>query len=539
MKTILSSLLAALATTAATAQARYDIHRYDAPSSSYENSATVGNDIENARLYILRSHPSIAGTLADSASAPNALLRFGFANQIASGDYLHSDGNHTTDLNVLAGGEMNIKGIGTLYGRALYSRFKQRGMYQNYAIRPDDYAPYLVSDTTGIGAAENERYLVEGGLSMSSGRWHYGVSGFYEGISTAKKTLPRRSAYNYWFRIGLSVARVEPGWMVSLKAWPEINKQSVSASSTQTPVRFLQSYGFGQWNRKESTSGYGYGRDAQILGAGGEALFRIIPKAESGWDALLTVGYNYRWMQTEESNFKNLYSSKTHRLWHNIAVSKGFRSASLHLLLAGEAYIRSGAENVYENRNVDQEQSLYDYVLVGTNDFYHRTTFNESLRIKGLWRISPIHEVGLTAGARLEGYNEKYDSPQMVVKNYTVAPQAGINYVMDNKRSCLDINITATLQTPMSNTYDLGGITATPVTEMAQAYIPYLLRGESRWLLHASAAYWHSLGRGRIGAELSATHGKRTDAPYIDRLSSPFGTARSTTGIGINVFYMF
>lgn len=530
-------MLAAFTVTAA--QTRYDIQKYDAAESSYEDAMPERTDIENAAKYYMQKHPALVGWLTEGRSRKDAVIRTRMTNDISHGDYLHYKGNHTTNLSVTAGGEMPVKGVGTLYGHACYGREKQRSMYQNYAIRPADYMPYFVSDSISSGDTENEHYLIEGGLSMKHGNWRYGVSGFYEGIATAKETQPRRSVYSYWFRLALSAARVMPGWIVAVKAYPEINRQSISASGSMRTYRFMQFYGFGQWNKKESTTGYGYGRDAKILGAGGEVLLRLLPRRESVWDASLTLAYNYRWMQTEESSFKNLYATKTHHLSHRLAVSTALsRRTSLHLLLEGEENFRNGDENVYENQKVDDEQSLYDYVLVGTNKLYGSTSFYESLRIKAIWQAAPCHSVSLTAGVRTDGYREQYDMPLITIENYTLTPSLGIGYRMEKRKDRLDWDFSASYRTGISNRYDF--TTASRSTfEIAQAYIPYLLRGENRWQIQSSVIYAHDIGSGSLGVSLSARFSKRTGAPYTEGWDTGYGMTRSDKSMDVSLFYTF
>lgn len=522
-----------------TAQTRYKIQKYEAAESSYEDAIPVFTDIENAAVYSMYGHPALVGLLVDSTDRHKAIIQAGYSNAIFHGDYLHYQGNHTTNASLLAGGEMIVKGVGTLYGHAYYGRESQRSMYQNYAIRPADYMPYFVSDSVSTGDIDNEHYLIEGGLSMSHKNWRYGVSGFYEGIAGAKETQPRRAVYSYWFRMALNAAILMPDWILSVKVYPEINKQSISASSSLLTYRFMQFYGFGQWNRKESTTGYGYGRDSKILGAGGEMLFCNRSDAGKTWNMSFSVAYNYRWMQTEETSFKNIYSTKTHHLSHRLAISgHPWQRVGLYMLLSGETNIRIGYENVYERQKQDSEQSLYDYVKVGVNQLYNSSGFSESLLIKAVWNAASHHSFNLSAGARTDWYKEKYDMPLITIENHTLTPQVGIGYKMDGEKDHVDWNLTASVRTGISNKYDLTSSKPTQF-ETAQAYIPYLLRGEEQWQIRSSLIWTHDIRKGSLGVNVDAGYTRRTDAPYVSGWETAYGTQRENKNIGISLFYLF
>ena len=233
---ILTQALVMAACVAALAQNRSDYLRYAAPVQSQEDRAETETDIECSADYIFARHPELRA-LAYRNTRRNTVLSAGYDYWRTHGDWLHYNGNRTASLEAMAGSEAVIKGVGLLYGSATYQRSRQHGTYQNYAVRPADYAPYTIGDTVSTGSVQNERYVVQGGLSMGSGRFRYGVSGFYEGIAAAKEDQPRRSVYSYWFRLAFGAAFNTPRWVAALKVYPEINKQSISASSTVTTYK--------------------------------------------------------------------------------------------------------------------------------------------------------------------------------------------------------------------------------------------------------------------------------------------------------------
>lgn len=540
-KTIISLALTAATALTAEPQAtvRYDLHKYEAAGSSYEADRPATYDIGNTRAYAMYRHPALVGLAADTVAGSSALVQAMYSNGNIRGDYLHYSGNHTSQGGVMAGGEMYVKGIGTLYGHAYYGRDNLRSVYQNYAVRPEDYAPYFVADSLGTGDMSQEHYLLEGGLSMRHHDWRYGIGMLYEGIDGSKDTQPRRAVYSYWFRLALSAARVTPEWILSAKVWPEINKQSISASSSVQTFRVLQFYGFGQWNRKESATGYSYARDNKILGAGGELLFSTGPMSRRKWSLTACASYNYRRLTTEETSFKNLFLTTTGHLNHTVALSGHPRDAvGIDIVLTGEETFRSGEENVYERRRQDEDQSLYDYVKAGTNRLYHRSGYTETLLAKATWHVSPLHSLSLVAGAAVDWYKEEYDMPAILVENRGLTPQGGVGYVYTDGRNTVDFEFTGSCRTALDNRFALS--TAAPTQfETAQAYIPYLLRGEDRWTLRTSLIGARDIKYGQLGICVNASYGRRTGAPYVAGWQPCSGTACSRFAFDVMAFFMF
>ena len=532
----MTTALAVTAAVAALAQTRFDYRRYAAPEQSQADRAETGADVECTAAYIFARHPELRA-LDYSKARRNTVISVDYDNWRTHGDWLHYNGNRTTSIGATAGSETMIKGVGLLYGSATYQRARQHAMFQNYAVRPADYAPYTVGDTVSTGIVQNERYVVSGGLSMGHGRLRYGVSGFYEGIAAAKEDQPRRSVYSYWFRLAFGAALNTPRWVAALKVYPEINKQSISASSTVSTYKYLAFYGFGQWNRKESSAGYSYRRQMQILGIGSDAVLRMRAAGTDDWDITANAGYNYRRMQTEESSFKNLYLTSTHRLTHNIVASRQFGGVQLHLRLSGEAAWRNGDENIYENQKQDASQSLYDYVRVGTNKLYSGSDISESLAARLVVATGNCSHATLNIGAVYDRHHEQYDMPYMVVENTGITPSAGLGYFISRGRNRLDWDATFSMRKATGNEY---AVTQNPsASEHVQAYVPYLIRGEENWRIESSLVAARALKHGEMGISARISYTRRTSAPYIKGYAIPVCGYRNERLFSVEVFYAF
>lgn len=520
-------------TTTAAAQQRYDIQQYDGQNeSSLEDARPAFNDIENAQLYSWSSHPALVDWMSLRRKA-HSIVKATFSNDATSGLYIHYRGKQTVAGELLAGGQMKIKNIGTLYGHASYAMTGRKGMHENFTVRPDDYRPYLVSDSTSNGKTSYETYRLAGGFSFAGHHgWHFGVSGLYEGIALAMKDQPRHSAYSYWFRLGFDVAKTTPRWVAALKVWSEINKQSITANSSLTPYRYLQFYGFGQWNRRETTSGYSYARQMRILGAGGNVLFSLLPDEEGGWQATLDAGYNYRWMETEETSYKKLFAAKTHYLTHNLAVSKGIgRNVRFHLLVSGLAASRNGQENVYENRRVNEEQNLYDYILVGKNELYKNTWYEENMRLKAVWQATKEHAFSLSGGACIDGFKEEYSMPDLLSENHSATLSGAVGWQMNLKCDHVDWEASFATRSTSNNKYK--GLSQTTLTESTQSIIPWQIRGENRQTFTTSLVYTHDMKKASVGAKAGASYMKRTKLPDLPLAN------RHETQVSVSVFCTF
>ena len=522
---------------------RYNLSKYTHPlSTSYNDADANHSDLENAERYLFRLHSTLVNWLNGQDTINHRernMLSTSFVMQHLTGDYLHTEGNRNTSADVVAGGDMRIKGLGTLYGQVAYRRQKQRNVYFNYTTRPDDYTPYLVSDTVSVDDIYNEWYTIEGGLGARKKHFHYGISGFYEGIATAKETQPRRAVYSYWFRLAMNMAQINNRWLWSVRLYPEINKQSISVSSAVSTYRFLQSYGFGQWNRKESTSGYNYHRQYKILGAGSDATFHLLPTFNGGNEATLYLSYNYRWMQSEETSFKNLYATKSHHLSHQLHAKKTLgKLVDLYFQLDGQTTFRQGEENIYENKKVNQEQSLYDYVQVGTNHLFHHNEQTEHLQLKAIWKASTSHAWGIHGGSVFYRYEDRYDMPKLKTATSALAHHIGLNYQLTLPKDQLDCNMSVSVRHPLEHRYEIP-LEHTHL-EKAQAYIPYRLRSEHHWQTRVSLIYAHAIGTSdQIGFEFDATYLKRTSLADTTNLYNTLPDRRHALNLQVKLFYLF
>ncbi|MBU3809470.1 MAG: hypothetical protein H9802_13835 [Candidatus Phocaeicola faecipullorum] len=512
-------------------QARFDIKKYNFNNSTYDGHLALYPDFENEFEYIKLHYPS----LNKSSDKENTVIVLNIEDISVNGDYLHYNGNNILDYSILAGGTHTIKGVGTLYGRVSYKNSWIKNISQNYCVNAEDYLPYLVYDTINSGQVRNEKYMIEGGMSFTREQWSYGLSGYYEGTASSKFEQPHRAVYCYWFRPAFSISKADNRYNVALKMYPEISKQNISVASSVGTYYFMQSYGMGQWNKRESASGYNYSRNADIFGGGFDMLFTLTSNKD--FKLLMNLAYNYRKMKTEETSYKNLYELNTHyfksQLIFNWRLKKNL---SMVWQAFTESKIRRGIENVYETKEVDKEQYLYDYILVGNNQLYSCNTYSGNIRGKLILNIDKKNVVDFWIGEGVNVYKEEYLMPFLSISNTTFTTYTGFGFKRNNKSSEIDLTIQGAYRMKAFNEYEL----PEPVNNVQtlQTYIPYLIRGEEYWTITSSLIYAYSLHcGGKLGTEISAALLKRTNAPYLHSL--PQKNKRSQLILGLNIFYAF
>lgn len=507
--TLLQLLITVSTAVPAQTHLEYSLHKYAVAESSLDDALHRSNtDIENTPVYSMRHSGALVdwllqktdtGCFASYRRNERQVLTLTFNNRNTTGDYLHYNGRRLTDGSLLAGGHLSLPHAGTLYGMAAYSMRNRKGVYYNYATHPEDYAPYFVGDTIATGTMRQEIYTVKGGYSLSLGKWQWGIDAMYEGMAQAKTTEPRHANYAYWLRLGLSAAKVMGRHVAALRLYPELNRQSISASGLLDAVRYFQFYGFGQWNRRESQGNISYGRTQKITGAGVDLQYHYA----GAWNIMARVAYNYRHMYTEESSFKNLFMANSHHLSEQIMASRQFTNTELHLQITAIQDFKTGKENIYENRLQDEVQRLYDYVLVGTNQLYTHHRHEIDAHAKLIYHISPHQAWHLLAACSYFDGCERYKSPDIKIANTTLMPilMAGYRYARD--RHQIETDASAAIQMGLGSTYRLD-ITPDRFT-LAQAFIPYELRGENSQQLLARVAYAYELSsKHTVGARLKA-----------------------------------
>ena len=334
------------------------------------------------------------------------------------GDYLHTDGRKQGLTEWFASGTMRRPDHGTLYGMASYQRERLAGVSYNYSVYPEDYAPYLASDTMGTATLHQENYALSGAYSHRWRLCYFGLDADYMGAAQARCQDPRRAVYTHMMRVGVSVAHVAQRWAVALKVSPEWHHQTLSVSSIQDGVKVFEYYGFGQWNRRESQGVINYQREQRIQGFSvqGSLLYR------DRWQHLGQAGLLLRNMDIEEcTNYKNLFGTETSHAFLQWLMQRQLPHHSIYIQATVSDQKRSGHENIYQQQLQSEEQGLYDYVRVATNSLYSMRDSRVQLQGKWLCKRVPACSTGVLSGIQFKRQEERYDSPELWSRGQTLS----------------------------------------------------------------------------------------------------------------------
>lgn len=514
-------------------------------------------DIENIPLYTLRRNPAFFHLYyGNSDSLPNnySLRKMKCRNIIASnmiyeksdGDYNFYEGNKRFGGAIFAGGEKVIKGMGTLSGSASYSSERREDVYLNYATNPQDYSPYLISDTLGAGNIDYEKYTINVNFSFRHKDIYYGVGGSYEGTASSKFTDPRLSNYTSWLRLNLGMAVIRKNKLISLKLYPEFNRQNISAINylRQSAVYF-HFYGFGVWKNDEIMSGNRYESLLTIKGLGTDFTIKKLSDTENDIDYTFNIVYDYRKMETEtidadlgKTTYKNLFSTGTHHIKSEITLSKKHKDFLFYAVLTGNNNIKDGTEHIYDNVKVSNEQGLYAEKKVASNKMYHQYLFSNLVLLKAIYYLAPSHSFHFLGGINHSYYKETYVFPSKKISNISITPSFGIGYKGAFSKSNFDINLRVKSRRALNNSFDFPLIDK---VVFQQAYIPYLIRGEDNKSFSSEMVYSYSINKkNTIGGSLFLSYQQRTNAPYNSNLSLfPKNSNRELLKCNLKVFYLF
>lgn len=461
-----------------------------------------------------------------------------FLNTATKGDYLYYDGKRKNEYSVHASGEHLYTKIGTVYGEAGYTRGKKKGIAFNYAVNPEVYYPYLVGDSLGRGNYDFERYDIMGGYGFRLGNTFVGLEGTYTGTVAAKKMSPKISAFDSWIHLNFGVAQKVRNTVYALRVYPEFNKQSIKAGDyKKLPVKYFQYYGFGNWNQKESTAGYSMGKQLSVLGTGTELAIHSLSgnKKKAG---SLVAGYRFLKMKSEETSFKNLFERRAHQFYLTGVYNWKHRFTEYEWIVESRNKQVNGTENIYENREVSQENNLYDYYKVGENNLYGSFMSFNRTALKFIFNLASGGYFSLVPELALDYRKETYDVPSQKISHLALLPKLGVGYGQKWKRNDLSCGIHAQYRASLSDDFvvfksDKNNQFDTLVR------IPYEVFGESHIVLGAQISYLYQLrNRHYIGGSVQWDYLNRTDIPEGYPYASAYSSRSNQTG-RIAVCYQF
>lgn len=484
----------------------------------FDNKQINNFDIENNYYYLLRKNPSFIHyqNISDSSAYKNIIVLDMFYND-TKGLYNFYDGNKHSGVKILGGGENNIKNLGTLSGFASYSTSKRYNVLLNYVSNPKDYLPYIVSDTIGKGIVNSNNYTVNGNFSFNAKNWHYGIGFYYRGIVSSKLTDPRFSTYSSELKFNLGAMKKIKNKIYSIRIFPQFDRQNISVKNfNQLSRRYYQFYGFGEWNRRESKSGYNYSCLMTIKGIGLDMLHSNLAKSEKPFRYLLNFSYKINKTNTLEPTNKNLFSSVNQYFNYNVLFQIQYKKFDFHFLLNGNNKWQMGTEHIYKNKKVSEKQQLYDYVKVASNQMYNKDLLLNTFVFKTIYKL-PASSFHTLIGLNSFYYNEKYAFPSKQIRNINLSPFIGAAYHSHFKKNQIYLGTKFSYQNSLNTIFDLDFNQGQIFVQ--QAYIPFLIRSQNNYAFHSDLNYIYSLKKKRnIGFQLSVSF---TNAMNLSNIHYP------------------
>ena len=515
-----------------------------------------GTDMEVRQLMGLYANPSYyEWTHTEDSLLKRTVYRSsvytGYANGEVKGDFLPYEGNAFYDYRMGANGEYAIRKVGTLFGQVQYARGKHRNVGWNAMRYPELYLPYISTDSIG-GDYTYEDYLIKGGYAFTLGQWKLGVNGEFHGEQAWRKTDPRALNKTTWLKFGLGASKMFNGHLLMAQADICRNKQHLELRYWRPGEqdRFFVCYGFGLYDIRQSKVAFGYSRMYYISEGG--VRFTYQSPLDRKLNVYASLGYEYDYMKTEETNICDLYYSKTHSLLPSVKVD--FKPADqwvFSLWMEGNMDMRKGFENIFERYQSDVANNIYDYRLIDTQQQYDFTRMDMLAQLRARYQFTPQQSISLLGGVSALSREEKYKMANYKVKNASMFPHGRMDYQLRVKQSELQLAVLYGKKVNGDNSYNVRmNNTEVEHLDFQHAFAPYAYYNSTYTALDVSAQYVYHFKKCALGvsAKLMYRNGERDrEASFDGKIGYP-STAPMVTTIpdkhdelwgNTSVFFMF
>lgn len=506
------------------------------PSESRYN--TVSSDMETKWQQLLYRNPAFYELKHTHSNLLNtgkyrSVIATGYAAGDLDGDFLPYEGNAYEDFRIMGSGEYSISSAGTIFGTAQYARGTHRNIGWNATRYAELYQPYISTDSVG-GDFHFEDYRIEGGYSFQLKKLFLGVYASFHGEQAHRKSDPRALNNTTWLSLGIGAGRFFNRHLVMVQAGFERNKQHITMRYWRPGQqdRFFIGYGFGLYDVRLSGVLFGYSRMYYLNE--GNAMVTYQSPVNKPFILSAALGYKHDFMKTEESDIRDLYESRTHRINPTVQL-KWLPSSPLSFTLFLENHTdrRKGYENIFEQYLVDEANNIYDFRLIDTQQKYSSSKSESLVQLKASYLINPAHSLELTGGAALFQREEKYKEENYRVKNSSVSPHIGIGYKMKLKKSETDISCFFIRQLATDSQYDVVmKNTHIEHLDFQHTFAPYAYYNSNFTAVQLAATYVYHLKKCGIGANLKLmykTGDRNSETAYTGEIgftsSAPMITA--------------
>lgn len=513
MKHLLFTCLGFFVVCLSTAQISRQLNTSDeALSPSEQRFQNLLTDSETKKLEYNLLNPAAIG-LSSIDSLTTSYVNAGYAFGEMDGDFLIYEGNCFRDYQISGFGKKQLPKVGTLYGQARYAQGKHENIVWNSVRHPELYLPYIATDSIG-GDFDYKEYALRGGVAFDAGEWHLGVEVSFRGEQAYRETDPRSLNTTSWVSGKIGAGRYIGAHHIMIGVGAERNKQHTTMRFWRAAEqqRFYVTYGFGQYDKNRSLVLFGYSRMYYINNKDVNLTYQS-PK-DKALSVYLRMAYQYSKMETEEADKHHLHNYHSHiiqptvelkyvanKRWHNALMINSYNS------------FKKGTENVLQRYMVDPITRLYDYRKIDEQQNYRLDIVRNTAFLKSTL-IFNGSQLSLFGGAKYDYRKESYKVDQYVVHNSSLTPYVGLEYVLDNDKHELFVNVAISKKNNLDAEYDV--ILPNKDSEgrkvdnldFQHAFTPYAYHNSSYRSFRINATYMKQFKHFGLGTNLQLMHTK-------------------------------
>lgn len=524
-KTLLCTALLIAATTGLHAQSFRLLERTIpsySPQETRHNSLSADMQSRRERqLYRNPAYYGIESRLADTLRQHHrSAVSLTAAGGNTDGDFLPYEGNASRDIRLTGISEYTLKGSGTLFGQVGYARGRHSNVGWNATRQPELYTPYIATDSVG-GHFSYEDYRIEGGFAFPLGSCTLGVKGTFSGEQAHRNTDPRALNNTTWLSGEVGIACETNGHLLMAGAGAARNKQHVSLRYWRPGQqdRFFVLYGFGLYDIRQSAVLFGYSRMYYLSQVHGHITYRS-PQGRRT-EVFASADYQFRQMHAEESDIRNLYSSKTSRLHPMLEVSLRLDGgAALSAMAEASLSRRKGYENIYEDYLSDEANNIYDFRRIDTRQRYVLSQNDYLARLRYIRPLGHRHRVSLEGGTAISRRSEKYKESDHHTSLTSLMPHGRAGWSSQGNRLAFDLGLLCGRSFLTNHSYGVS-FSNQSVTRLdfQQAFAPYAYHAADYTVVQMDATCLRRLKTCAVGARLKLgliSGQRKSDVAYTD-----------------------
>ena len=442
-----------------------------------------------------------------------------YSANATKGDFLPFEGNAGHDFRAGAQGSYSTAHSGTLAGTIQYARGKNKNIGWNATRMPEDYFPYISTDSTG-GDYQFDTYYAEGSYAFNLRRWIVGAKASFHGEQAYRVSDPRALNNTTWLKFNAALSRILKGRLLMAQIGYARNKQHMQLRYWRPGEqnRFFVCYGFGLYDVRQSAVSFGKSRMYYIHQC--NAKIQYISTAVKNWELHASIGYAYEDMKTEESDIYNLYEARTRIITPLLDVTyQSHPRWKFALAARGRFKNRKGYENIIEEYLIDKANNIYDFRIIDTQQNYNLQEQQIDLTASAQHHFKN-GMAWVQGGTRMEFHEQSYKNGNYMFNVRTQTPHAKVGASLFNDKNTVECSLLYGRQILGGHNYDVNLVNSLkPHLDFQHAFTPYAYRACELNLWALDATYLRRFTKFAIGlnGRLCLEHGNRAEDAAYDK----------------------